>query len=314
MSRAALILVVIAVLCAPAPAETYWWGEIGQGGIVWIDGWGDWGEVGFWYEDYYVDVFGVGQDMLYIEENGDIWAEDWLWGYMNPYGDVYSDARGYQFTIEYDPEYDDFHHDGVYAFDPQTVFFVLAFEEKFYGTEAGLHDVFTFNQPPDALILWDKAGAWDEVRFVADALDLDGEIVDVEWEFGDGTWSNDFSPVHIYGKKGRYEVALTVWDDRGASDWTSTTVKIESRPPRAGFKRKLVYSTPGKVQFFDKSRDPNGIVTDWYWDFGDGSTSTEREPAHVYAGPGTYWVSLTVTDDDGQVGVRGVRIKVDFMP
>ena len=54
------------------------------------------------------------------------------------------------------------------------------------------------------------------------------------------------------------------------------------------------------VAFDDQSSDPDGEVTAWHWEFGDGDTSTERHPAHTYAEPGTYPVKLTVTDEDGR--------------
>ncbi len=54
------------------------------------------------------------------------------------------------------------------------------------------------------------------------------------------------------------------------------------------------------VPFDDQSFDADGTIVDWSWDFGDGAVSTERHPVHTYSVPGTYTVSLTVTDDQGQ--------------
>ena len=49
------------------------------------------------------------------------------------------------------------------------------------------------------------------------------------------------------------------------------------------------------------SSDPDSEIASYAWDFGDLTTSTglERFPVHNYAVPGTYTVTLTVTDDDG---------------
>ncbi|RIX60089.1 PKD domain-containing protein [Paenibacillus nanensis] len=55
------------------------------------------------------------------------------------------------------------------------------------------------------------------------------------------------------------------------------------------------------VTFKDLSTDKNNDIVSWKWDFGDNSPiSTEREPTHTFPGPGTYPVTLTVTDADGQ--------------
>ncbi|MDG6244240.1 MAG: PKD domain-containing protein [Methanolobus sp.] len=58
----------------------------------------------------------------------------------------------------------------------------------------------------------------------------------------------------------------------------------------------VIYET---VDFTDQSSDPDGIIVAWSWDFGDGNTSTDKDPSHQYSAAGTYTVSLTVTDDDG---------------
>jgi PKD repeat protein len=50
------------------------------------------------------------------------------------------------------------------------------------------------------------------------------------------------------------------------------------------------------VNFTDQS---SGAVTTWLWNFGDGSTNSTQNPAHVYSSPGTYTVSLTVSGPDG---------------
>ncbi|MHC4862129.1 MAG: hypothetical protein ACYTDY_18780, partial [Planctomycetota bacterium] len=141
MKRIGLAFAATLLLAAsPALAEQYYWGDIEFGGNVHVDGWGDWGEVGYHWWDYYVHVDGFG-DWIWIEWDGDIWVDGRIWGYMNEYGDVFRDGSGYLFTIEYDPFYDEFYYDGVSAYDPETVFFVLAFEEKFFGYEVGLHGV-----------------------------------------------------------------------------------------------------------------------------------------------------------------------------
>jgi PKD repeat protein len=79
-------------------------------------------------------------------------------------------------------------------------------------------------------------------------------------------------------------------------------------------------STANNIQFTDSSTDPNGNIVSWNWDFGDGGTSTTKNPSHKYSDDGTYIISLTVTDDDGitnetskQIIVSNVGPTADFI-
>ena len=66
-----------------------------------------------------------------------------------------------------------------------------------------------------------------------------------------------------------------------------------SPPPMALF----AYEVDGlTVTFIDLSVSETSIVNEWFWDFGDGSISTEQYPVHTYTAPGTYYVTLDVSD------------------
>ena len=67
-------------------------------------------------------------------------------------------------------------------------------------------------------------------------------------------------------------------------------------PPTADFS---FTATDLSVSFTDASSDSDGSVVSWIWDFGDGNSSADQNPVHVYAADGTYTVMLTVTDDMG---------------
>ena len=67
--------------------------------------------------------------------------------------------------------------------------------------------------------------------------------------------------------------------------------------PNASFAAKPRLGRPPlEVAFADLSA---GQPDEWLWDFGDGETSTERHPIHVYTQVGTHDVTLTATDDEG---------------
>ena len=65
----------------------------------------------------------------------------------------------------------------------------------------------------------------------------------------------------------------------------------------------------GSVQFSDLTNPNGNAITAWAWDFGDGNTSTEQNPAHVYAEPGQYAVTLVVTNAEATAS----RYKADYI-
>lgn len=88
-----------------------------------------------------------------------------------------------------------------------------------------------------------------------------------------------------------------------------------NQPPIADF--SFSPETPTNmelVKFSDASRDPDGQITEYEWDFGDGKKSTKRTPLHRYRMPGTYTVTLTVTDDMGATGSISKTIVISEGP
>ena len=61
------------------------------------------------------------------------------------------------------------------------------------------------------------------------------------------------------------------------------------------------------------STDADGSISSHLWDFGDGTTSTEANPAHVYATPGIYSITLTVTDNDGESTVTNTQASISVL-
>ncbi|MBN1799921.1 MAG: PKD domain-containing protein, partial [Candidatus Lokiarchaeota archaeon] len=120
------------------------------------------------------------------------------------------------------------------------------------------------------------------------------------WDFGDGTSSSKEEPIHQYVTNGIYTVNLTVIDligDIGIK--IEYIIVLEDLVPIANFSIDGTYFIEGRpVQFLFTGSGGNAPLM-FYWDFGDGSNSTEQDPAHVYGLPGTYTVNLTITDANG---------------
>lgn len=118
------------------------------------------------------------------------------------------------------------------------------------------------------------------------------------WDFGDLQSSSEQNPTHTYNTAGTFSVTLTITNATGTGNTTKAnyiTVTIE--PPEAVFTSNTTSGVvPLDVAFTDES---TGIPTSWFWDFGDGSNSTEQSPVHQYTIPGVYDVSLTATNAGG---------------
>ncbi|NOQ48375.1 MAG: S8 family serine peptidase, partial [Methanococcoides sp.] len=118
------------------------------------------------------------------------------------------------------------------------------------------------------------------------------------WVFGDGNDANAQHPVHTYAEPGKYHVSLTANNSDGIDTVTKNNyiVVVALVPPFADFASNVTAGTePLSVRFEDNSS--NALT--WEWDFGDVNTSNEIEPVHTYTTPGSYNVSLKVSNDDG---------------
>jgi len=125
-----------------------------------------------------------------------------------------------------------------------------------------------------------------------------GSVLTWNWDFGDGGTSTQQNPTHIYQDAGTYDVSLTITDNAGC---TNTIVKynfVNYIPyPTPNFVASGVHLCPYELVSFSNLSSPDGV--NLFWDFGDGTTSTDSFPFHAYADPGVYTVSLTVSNANG---------------
>jgi chitodextrinase len=161
------------------------------------------------------------------------------------------------------------------------------------------------NNPPVAEANGPYSGAVDTpVDFSSSGSnDPDGDTITYLWDFGDGQTSTEADPSHTYASANTYTVTLTVTDPSDAQDTDTTTATItvgsnqpplaDAGPDQAGIIRQdLSFDGSG-------SYDPDGSITEYSWDFGDGKTGSGITVLHDYKKEGTYTVTLTVTDNQG---------------
>jgi PKD repeat protein len=132
--------------------------------------------------------------------------------------------------------------------------------------------------------------------------DEDGEIIAYRWRFGDGQEGSGVAPSHVYGNAGEYQVDLAVEDDSktlSRFDGDGLVVRVNAAPIADPGPRVTV--EPGQQVNFDgsASRDPDGAISRYHWQFGDGEEADLQRVAHAYSEPGIYTVRLQVSDDSG---------------
>ncbi len=133
------------------------------------------------------------------------------------------------------------------------------------------------------------------------------------FDFGDGTGSSNVWN-HTYNNVGDYVVSATIQNACGNSVTLYDTIHVQNNLPFTGninASMNMGQSCINSVTSFYASSGYAGYL----WDFGDGSTSTNREAEHIYNSPGNYNVSVTVTNGCGATAVQNVTAQiVDNMP
>lgn len=160
-----------------------------------------------------------------------------------------------------------------------------------------INTVWLFGNSPTALdcsssFTWEPVAGTDGlIQFSNQST---GQFNSWMWDFGDGMTAGVYNPQHQYAGTGTYIVCLTISDGGSCNDTYCDTIVI-TPDCQADFDITYVPTTPPVVQFTDLS---TGYPDSWFWDFGDGTTSTEQNPAHTYYDPGTYDVCVIIQHAD----------------
>ncbi len=158
------------------------------------------------------------------------------------------------------------------------------------------------NRPPVAVAGANQgACAGDVVVFDASgSYDPDGGLLRYQWDFGDGTGADIVNPTKVYTNGGVYPVTLTVEDELGFANDSHTdriVVRVDESPLAVAGPDQMVCANT-EVRFDgSKSRDFDGVVNRYTWNFGDNTVTGGEAPLHVYREPGDYRVLLTIEGD-----------------
>lgn len=129
----------------------------------------------------------------------------------------------------------------------------------------------------------------------------EGVILGWKWDFGDNNYGDSQNPTHTYARPGVYTVTQYIATSTGCNASASRTIYvgqgdvIESPHCQAVFTFVQDRANPNKIYFKNLSIGSNAS---WQWDFGDGYTSNEQSPTHVYGYNGVFFVKLSMRTAD----------------
>ncbi len=144
--------------------------------------------------------------------------------------------------------------------------------------------------------------------FTAVASGGQGVQLTYSWEFGDGQWSSDRTPINRYRAAGTYAVRLTVDDGHQHRAVATSSVIVDRVNAVMASASTMVPNLGQQVSFRASGQGLDPLS--YAWDFGDGGTSAEKDPTHAFVEKGTYKVALTMTDGHGHSNPSTLQVNV----
>ncbi len=130
------------------------------------------------------------------------------------------------------------------------------------------------------------------------------------WSFGDGSNGTGQNPSHTYTTAGEFDVIVVAASSNGCTTTVIDSALVIIRPAQADFVADTIEGcVPLTVDFLDTSITATPIVS-YFWDLGDGTTSTAANPTHTYTAVGEYDVSLMIEDS---LGCRDTILKTEYI-
>lgn len=283
----------------------------------------EWQQIGTFYFDPSSDPY------LWLPNagtNGNLYADGFRWRAVGPLANgTYTQASGgAPTTVEF--------HDGgsLPTAEGNTLEYTWDFGDGNTGTGPAASHTYTEAGTYFATLTVSDEGGTAQTRLQVDIAPPAGPPAEIEgprrleaaqtaafstpqsdaavtaaWDFGDGSTASGQSVSHSWDAPGVYRLRLEVTSDGGESSSTEELIEVTSTsaqtPPVANLS---VDTTSGFAPLAVSasaagSLDADGAITEVYWEFGDGTSASGIEAGHVYNDPGTYTLTLTVTDNSG---------------
>jgi PKD repeat protein len=164
---------------------------------------------------------------------------------------------------------------------------------------------------PEAGFTFALTGNCGEVQFTNESQVTNGALSYLWW-FDDNTTSTEENPLHIFTEAGDKEFTLTVTHESGCQAFGEGVVSFYE--PIALFTHDPA-CVGVQTCFYDGSQPGTGTIVSWNWNFGDGSSSSLKNPCYIYANPGEYFVTLTVENSIGCIAVSEIdTLFVNYPP
>jgi len=127
-------------------------------------------------------------------------------------------------------------------------------------------------------------------------------VSSMAWDFGDGTTDTGTSVRHMWDRGGTYTITLVVTLSDGTTCQTTMDVDIVVPPQPCSCTVSITQAVTEEGYRLSGQVDIQGdcTVTDWAWNFGDGTTGNGQEVTHTYTSEGVRRVTLVVTLSDGR--------------
>lgn len=169
----------------------------------------------------------------------------------------------------------------------------------------------TVNSSPNANFNFSNICLNNTASFTDASTSSVGNITSWQWNFGDGNTSNAQNPTNNYANAGNYDVTLTVTAN-SCSNIATQTISVYELPIAQGIAEPICQGNA--TNFTDNSTINNGTITNLLWNFGDGNTSNNQNPSHVYATAGNFNATLTATSNNGCSATIDIPVVVFVTP